>query len=102
MAGIAFSLDHVRIGVRVNQREALDRALGTLPAGWRADPEPVVDRLYSIVIGRPTGLAHARPFHILYADDARLVRTVESSDAVFDALASDLRAFLARTAKGRS
>lgn len=87
-AGISFVSHGARIGVRVNDPDALDWLRPYLPPGWRPARSPVVDYLYSLRIGGQTrpGLRH---FHLLYSGVARLARTHD-----LDELSSELESAL--------
>src|ERR1700687_6003734 len=93
-AGISFTAFGVRAGVRVNDPAVLERLLGYLPPGWKPTPSPVVERLYSVVIGSANIGSRVRRFSLLYADLNKLVRTLEP-DEVFEMLESDLQRHLA-------
>src|ERR1700730_6190324 len=96
-AGISFSAFGVRAGVRVNDPAALERLLGYLPPGWKPSPSPVVQRLYSVVMGSTNLGARVRRFSLLYADRNELVRTLKP-DEVFEMLESDLQRHVAEAA----
>jgi hypothetical protein len=87
-AGISFVSHGARIGVRVNDPDALDWLRPYLPPGWRPARSPVVDYLYSLRIGGQTrpGLRH---FHLLYSGVSQLARTHD-----FDELSSELESAL--------
>lgn len=73
-AGISFVSHGARIGVRVNDPEALEWMRPYLPPGWRPSRSPIVEDLYSLRLGTQTrpGLRH---FHLLYSGTTRLART---------------------------
>jgi hypothetical protein len=85
----------VKIGIRTNRPEGLDRVWRHLPHGCKVIPSAVVDRVYSISIG-----GGSRRSSALYGDDVRLIRSVDI-DEVFDRLESDLRLFVAELAHDR-
>lgn len=95
LAGFALKSYGVRIGIRANDPAALERACQHLPSEWQNASSPVVDRVYSIVIG-----ASGRRPNLLYGDHVRLDRSVDT-DSIFDTLESDLRIFVAELAKHR-
>ncbi len=99
---VGFSLKSygVRIGIRSNDRAALERACEYLPREWESASLPIVDRVYSILIGGAGPRANLRRFNLLYADHIRLARSV-NLDSVFDTFESDLRIFVAEFAKHR-
>lgn len=98
-AGTVFTWFGVRIGIRTNDRDLLDRIVANFPAERKVTASPVVERLYSIV---RTG-SHRRSvrgFHLLYADLERLERT-ENLDQVLETLESDLETYIAQAARNR-
>jgi hypothetical protein len=99
-AGISFTALGVRVGVRVNDPAALERLLGHLPPGWKPSPSPVVERLYSVVMGGGNIGSRVRRFSLLYADRNELVRTLQP-DEVFEVLESDLQLHIAQAAQRR-
>jgi hypothetical protein len=90
----------VRIGIRSNDRAALKRVYEYLPREWESASLPIVDRVYSILVGGAGPSAHVRRFNLLYADHVRLARSVDL-DSVFDKFESDLRIFVAEFARHR-
>jgi hypothetical protein len=96
-AGISFTTFGVRAGIRVNDPASLELLLGYLPPGWKPSPSPVVERLYSVVMGGTNLGARVRRFSLLYADLNELVRTLEP-DEVFEMLESDLARHVAEAA----
>ncbi len=57
-AGISFITYGVRIGVRVNDPSVLERVLHHLPPGWKLAASPVVERLYSLIVGGVEDVGH--------------------------------------------
>jgi hypothetical protein len=90
----------VRVGVRVNQREALDVIREYLPPEWKPATRSRVERLYSFVVGGKPARPGMRSFNILYADAGRLFRSIKIED-VLDAFEDDLKLFVAEAAKRR-
>jgi hypothetical protein len=86
-AGIAFRSHGVRIGIRATESEILQRIPNYLPPGWTRAASPVVENLYSLVVGGDQPGSHVRRYHLLYAGATRLARTLNAED-VFDALES--------------
>ena len=95
-AGFALKSYGVRIGVRANDVSALERACEYLPAGWQTSSTPLVDRVYSIMVGG-TG---ARRFSLLYGDHLRITRSTNVED-IFDRFESDVRLFVGEFAPNR-
>ena len=98
--GFSFKSYGVRIGIRSNQQAALERVCAHLPLQWERVSLPIVDRMYSILVGGAGPRANLRRFNLLYGDHVQLVRSMSLED-VFDKFASDLRLFVAEFAKHR-
>jgi hypothetical protein len=99
-AGISLQAYGRSIGIRVNDSTVLEKLPRCLPYGWQISGETVVERLYSLHVGRPPKSVHARCFHVLYQDTARIERA-QDLDQVFEALSADLRMYVAEYAKKR-
>jgi hypothetical protein len=99
-AGLSLKSYGVRIGIRSNESDGLTRALTHLPHQHELVELPVVDRLYSIIIGGEGPRPSVRRFNLLYADHVRIARSVDS-DEIFERLESDLRLFVAEVARHR-
>ena len=99
---VGFSLKSygMRIGVRSNNPAALARVLEILPGEWEKADLPVVDRIYSILVGGTSARANVRRFNLLYGDHLRLARALDL-DSVLEAFDSDLRLFIAEFARHR-
>ena len=97
-AGMAVRAWGVRIGIRSNDPEILAEVAPYLPPGWKASRAPVVDRLYSLVVGGPVARPGVRRFNLLYGDWDRLARTRELSE-VFTTLETDAQVFVAEAAR---
>lgn len=100
-AGLSFRAYGVRVGVRANQAEALDQVRAYLPPDWKPSTSPVVERLYSLVLGgndprRP----NVRRFNLLYGDAARLARSIKLEE-VLRSLESDMQHYVAEAAPRR-
>jgi len=100
VAGFSLKSYGVRIGIRSNEPVCLTRVCEHLPHDWKAVSSEVVERLYSIIIGGAGKRSSVRRFNLLYGDDVRLARSVDA-DEVFNTLESDLRLFVAETARNR-
>ena len=88
-AGTCIESFGVRIGVRTNAPEALDRLPALLPPGWKPSPSPVVRELFSLWVGGdPRG--RVRRYSLLYAGAARRARSLDL-DRVCETLEADLR-----------
>lgn len=77
----------------------LGRALDCLPPGWKRRRSPIVDQVYSLVVGGDDGASRPRRFHIVYAGAARVARTLDLGEALA-ALESDLKIHVAEKARG--
>ena len=99
-AGFSIRSYGVRIGVRSNDPTALARVLELLPGEWEKTDMPVVDRLYSILVGGAGARANVRRFSLLYGDHLRLARAIDL-DRMLEILESDLRLFVAEFARHR-
>lgn len=104
-AGISFISHGVRVGVRVNDSEALSLLQDYFPPGWKHASSEVVERLYSFVVG-DRGLDGAqsrrgvRRFNLLYGDILKLARTRDFEEAL-ESFASDLQLHVAAEARRR-
>lgn len=100
-AGLSFRAYGVRVGVRVNRAEALDYVRDYLPPDWKPSTSPVVDRLYSLVVGgNDSRRPNVRRFNLVYGDAGRLERSVEL-ESVLRSLESDMQHFVAEAAPRR-
>ena len=100
-AGISFISYGVRVGVRVNSPEALDRIAEYFPPGWRPSSSNRVERLYSFIAGDDEKQSKVQRFNLLYGDIERLARA-RDPDHVFDAFESDLHRYVAENAPRRT
>ena len=99
-AGISFRAYGVRVGVRVNDKEALNQVVDHLPPGWEPASSPVVERLYSFKVGGEHARANLRRFSLLYANDARVGRSLDLAH-MMKLFESDLQLFVAEAAPRR-
>lgn len=99
-AGLSLKSYGVRIGIRSNKQSGLKRALTHLPHHHELVDLPIVDRLYSIIIGGESSHRNVKRFNLLYADHVRIARSVDVNE-VFERLESDLRLFVAEVARHR-
>ena len=60
-AGICFETFGLRVGIRVNKPEILERVRALLPPGWQPAPPPYVHYLYSLRVGGASASAHTSP-----------------------------------------
>jgi hypothetical protein len=99
-AGFSLKSYGVRIGIRCNEPQGLDQVWPFLPHQHDVVDLPIVDRLYSIIIGGQGPRANVRRFNLLYADHVRIARSTNLAE-VFERLESDLRLFVADVARHR-
>ncbi len=100
VAGFALKSYGVRVGIRSNDATVLERVCAHLPAGWQNSATPLVDRVYSIMVGGAGPRANVRRFSLLYGDHLRIARSTNLDD-VFERLESDLRLFVAELTRQR-
>ncbi|MBV9866993.1 MAG: hypothetical protein JO316_16695 [Abitibacteriaceae bacterium] len=103
-AGLSLKTYGVRIGIRANNAQTLERMLAALPPDWKVSSQPVVERLYSVIadgaIATQDGKSRVRRFNLLYGDWTRLARSLEA-DQVFEALENDMQLYVAEHAPRR-
>lgn len=100
-AGISFRAYGVRVGVRVNRAEALDYVRDYLPPDWKPSMSPVVERLYSLVVGgSDSRKPNVRRFNLAYVDATRIDRSLEL-ETVLRSLESDMQHYVAEEAPRR-
>ena len=98
--GIAFRSYGLRIGVRVSDASAMDSVLERLPPGWKYASSPIVDFLYSMIIGGPAARSNLQRFNLLYCDAGRLARH-NDKELVLKVFESDLQLLVADNARRR-
>jgi hypothetical protein len=99
-AGFTFTSYGVRIGVRTNRPEVLERLVELLPPGYKPAASAAVERIYSLTVGGAGARPNLRGFTLLYGDSDRLARTMELDDAL-DRFESDLQLYIAERARRR-
>ena len=99
-AGMCFETYGLRIGLRVDQPDALERAVCCLPWGWKAAPSPIVEVIYSLIAGGVDSRVNVRRFNLLYRGPFRVQRTLEP-DQVFTSFETDLQLLVAEHARRR-
>jgi hypothetical protein len=97
-AGVSFYAYGLRIGVRTNSPEVVDRITECLPPGWEPGLSPLVDHLYSLRVGGATRDPRVRNYHLLYAGLTRLARGMDLEE-VLETLAGDLETHVATYAR---
>jgi serine kinase of HPr protein (carbohydrate metabolism regulator) len=86
--------------VRVNRADGLELVRAHLPPGWRVAASPVVEKLFSVVIGGASASGRTRRFNLLYEDHVRMARTTDLG-VVCETLESRMRAYVAERARRR-
>src|ERR1051326_6942658 len=97
-AGISVVTYGRRIGIRVNHPDALEYVWPCLPPGWKASESPVVDRLYSLIVGGTDQRPDGRRYNRLYVGAARIARTMDLHE-LYQILESDLQLHVAEMAR---
>lgn len=98
--GLSFVSYGVRIGIRVKDTRALNFVEERLPPGWKISGSPVVERLYSLILGGAGERPGVRRFSLLYGNITRLARTTNQDEAL-DIFESDLSLYVAEMARRR-
>lgn len=78
----------------------MESVLERLPPGWKNASSPIVDFLYSIIIGGPAARSNIQRFNLLYYDAARLARS-KDKEQVLKMFESDLQLLVADNARRR-
>jgi hypothetical protein len=81
-AGFSFLSQGARLGVRVTDAGILERLAGYLPPGWKPSAVPVVDELFSLVVGGARPGSSVRRYHLLYWGSGRVARTLDLDEAL--------------------
>jgi hypothetical protein len=89
----------VRVGVRANRRELLDKLLAILPNLWKHSSAPSVERLYSLELGRARA-SRTRRSYLLYEDE-QIIANSEDLSWVLDTFDRQLKIYLAEMAHRR-
>lgn len=98
-AGFSFRAFGLRIGVRATAPSLLAEVRRRLPPGATESRAKIVDRLYSFVTPKPAPRG-VRGYHLLYADAARLARSLDPKEPL-DAFEESLPPFVAGWSRGR-
>lgn len=98
-AGLAAIAYGHRIGIRVSDASALERATACLPPGWKPAARPEVECMYSIVVGNGHS-QKVRRFNLLYRATERIVRSHDAA-LVYETLEEDLKLHVATAAPAR-
>jgi hypothetical protein len=95
--GIAFESYGLRIGVRVDALDVLDRVRQCLPPGWQATDSAFVDYLFSLRVGPPAGPAGMRSYGQLYADGKQVAQSLDL-DYLLEMLEEEIQLYVAEWA----
>ncbi len=98
--GFAATCFGVRIGVRANNPDLLDRLRRLLPVDAKPYSGEVVDHYFSAVLGGSVAGSRVRKFHLLYGNHTLLLRGREI-DAITDAFEPAFRHVVASLAPRR-
>lgn len=96
--GVSVYTYGLRIGIRTNKPDIMERIAQRLPPGWEPGISPLVDHLYSFWVGDAAQGPRGRNFHLLYAGTGRISRTQDLDEAL-DLLESDLQVYVAGHAR---
>jgi hypothetical protein len=97
MVFVAYGL---RIGIRTNSPEIMDRVEGLLPPHVRPTHGHRVGRLYSLIVSGTKVGSRTRRFNILYADAIKSAPS-RDTDQVLEALERDLHLYVGEQARRR-
>src|SRR6516225_4482814 len=89
-AGVSGCVCGLRVGVRTNSAEVVDRLTECLPPGWEPADSPFVDLLYSFRVGGADERRNLRHYHLLYFGMQRIARTMDL-EVVFSELEGHLQ-----------
>lgn len=98
--GIAFRSYGLRIGVRVTDTRAMQHVAELLPPGWKPAASPIVDHLFSLVIGDEAPKSKIQRFSLAYYDALRFARS-RDPDSMLKAFESELQLLVADNARRR-
>jgi hypothetical protein len=102
-AGIAFRSYGLRIGVRVTDDRVMDQVVDRLPPGWKPAASPIVEHLFSLVIGgAPVDSPDSKiqRLSLAYYDAVRFARS-QDLESVLKVFESELHLLVADNARRR-
>jgi hypothetical protein len=99
VGGIAFESFGVRLGVRVNSLDLLDRVRECLPPGWQPTSSGDVEHLFSLRVGAPGPLPELRSYGFLHGDRTLLGQSMDLS-YLLHLLESEIQLYIAEWAPG--
>src|SRR3954452_24366319 len=88
--GLSVRAYGVQLGLRASEPGVPEPFLDRLPPEWKPASSPLVDRMYSYVVGGQDPGSRVRRFHLLYIDHARVARD-RSIEPCLDAFELDTR-----------
>lgn len=94
MEGVAATAYGVRFGVRVSDSSVLRLLTERFPPRWRRASSPVVDRIFSVVVGGAGRGRGMRRLSLLYAGSSRAARSYDL-DEVLERFESSLQLYVA-------
>jgi hypothetical protein len=101
VAGICFKAYGLRVGIRTNRPEVMERVMGLLPPGWKPLSSSLVQGLYSLRAGgNGSSKSKVRHFNLLYSGTQRIARS-NNLEEVFGSLETNLRHYVAEYAPDR-
>ena len=98
--GVSIVIHGLRIGIRVSNGAYMDQVMQSLPPGWRPAKSPVVDQLYSLVVGVEDERKGVRRYNILYAGPVILARRMQLGETL-ETLTAGLKMYVAEWARGK-
>jgi hypothetical protein len=90
----------IRIGVRTNRPDMLEKLLALIPYVWKPCSGPVVERLFSLRFGTMGMRRNGRSPHTLY-EDSRVVDSSADLDWVLESFERQVKIYLAEMAPRR-
>lgn len=100
-AGFSFMAYGLRVGIRVNTPQLLDRLKDSFPPGWSRAEFSAADRLYSICALEASSDRAAQPFSLFQAG-VDPVRKLPDLDSLISSFESDLNLYLAEYARHKT
>jgi hypothetical protein len=90
----------LRVGIRANKPEFLDRLLALAPSIWKPSRSARVERMFSLKVGASGLRKNGRSWHQLY-EDHQLAASSAGLDEVLDTFERQLKIYLAEMARRR-
>lgn len=90
----------VRVGIRTNKPEFLEKLLAMIPEIWKPSAARVVERLFSLRVGTSGLRRNGRSWHQLY-EDQQIVASSPDLDWVLETFERQLKMYLAEMAQRR-